>query len=191
MSKEIWKDIKDYEGLYQVSSLGRVKALERKLYNKGIKKEILQKERIMSNKKNNGNGYIVVSLTKNGISKNKYVHRLVAEAFLKNENNLPCINHKNEIKNDNNVNNLEWCTYKYNNNYNNKVEKISKKLINNKKISKKIYQLDENGKIIKSYPSIKQASRELNVSTQALCDCLKGKQIHSAGYKWKYAEEKS
>lgn len=188
MENEVWKDIKGYEGLYQVSNLGRVKTLERKIYNNGIKKETLQKEKIMSNKKTNGNGYIIVSLTKNGASKNKYVHRLVAETFMGNEDNLPCINHKNEIRSDNNVNNLEYCTYKYNNNYNGKAKRAGLKLRNNKKTSKKIYQMNENDEIINEYPSISQASRELNISVQSLCECLRGKQKHCLGYKWKYVE---
>ena len=84
--EEIWKDIKGYEELYQVSNLGRIKSLKRKVYA-GNGKMRWQYERIMSNKKTNGNGYNIVSLNKNGKSKNRYVHRLVAEMFIENNNN--------------------------------------------------------------------------------------------------------
>ena len=105
--KEVWKDIKDYEGLYQVSNLGRIKSLSRFHYtgwgkNKGyIKKEKILKPRY--DKK----GYQMVVLYKNGIGKNFKVHRLVAEAFIPNPNNLPQINHKDEIKRNNIFTNLE------------------------------------------------------------------------------------
>ena len=187
MDKEIWKDIVGYEGLYQVSNLGRVKSLKRRVYA-GRGKMRWQYERILSDKKENGNGYKIVNLFKNGKGKNKYIHRLVAESFLENPNNLPQINHKDENKSNNCVNNLEYCTCQYNCTYNNL--HIRKGLKNrNNKMSKKIYQLNENNKILKEYPSISEASRQLNVSFQAISDCLKGKQKHSAGYKWKYAEK--
>ena len=101
--KEIWKDIKDYEGLYQVSNLGNVKSLKT---NKNL---------YYSKSKN----YLRVSLNKNGIRKGYSIHRLVAQAFIPNPNNYPCVNHKDCNGNNNKVNNLEWCTYKQNNSYKN------------------------------------------------------------------------
>lgn len=187
MDKEIWKDIVGYEGLYQVSNLGRVKSLKRKVYA-GRGKMRWQYEKILSNKKENGNGYKIVNLFKNGKGKNKYIHRLVAESFLENQNNLPQINHKDENKSNNCVNNLEYCTCQYNCTYNNLHIRRGLKSRNNK-MSKKIYQLNENNKILKEYPSISEASRQVNVSFQAISDCLNGKQKHSAGYKWKYVEK--
>jgi len=187
MVNEVWKDIKGYEGLYQVSNYGKVKSLKRKVYS-GKNRFRWHYERIMSNKKNNGNGYIVVSLNKNGRSQNKYVHRLVAEAFIENPNNLKYINHKDETKSNNNVKNLEWCTAEYNCKYNDRHKKIGLKMINNKGNSKPIYQLNDNNEVINQYPSISEASRQLKVSYQAISDCLKGKQQHSAGYRWKYLD---
>ena len=106
---EHWKDIEGYEGLYQVSDLGRVKALN---YNKtGM-------ERVLSAGKDTG-GYMYVILHKNGKGKMCSVHRLVAQAFIPNPNGLPEINHKDECKTNNIVSNLEWCTAKYNMNYGN------------------------------------------------------------------------
>lgn len=105
--KEIWKDIQGYEGLYQVSNLGNVK-------NKI--QPYLKQEKIYK-KFSNSNGYLFVGLRKDKKRKFKYIHRLVAEAFIPNPNNLPQINHKDENKQNNCVNNLEWCTNKYNQNY--------------------------------------------------------------------------
>ena len=86
MENEVWKDIPDYEGLYQVSNLGRIKSLKRKVHA-GRNRIRWQYERILSNNKTNGNGYKVVSLNKNSRGKNKYIHRLVAESFIPNPNN--------------------------------------------------------------------------------------------------------
>lgn len=185
--EEVWKDIKDYEGLYQVSNLGRVKSLKRKVYA-GRGRMRWQCEKILSNNKTNGNGYKIVSLSKDNKGQNKYIHRLVAEAFILNPNNYKYINHKDENKGNNYVDNLEFCTAQYNIRYNDLNIRNSKKMINNPKISKKIYQLDDNDNIIRIFPSISEASRQLNVSNQAISDCLRGKQKHSAGYKWKYAD---
>lgn len=105
--EEIWKYIQGYEGLYQISNLGRVKSLN---YNHTKKEKILQ-YRI------NERGYKYISLCVNNIRKSFKIHRLVAEAFIPNPHNYPCINHKDEDKTNNCVDNLEWCTYKYNSNY--------------------------------------------------------------------------
>ena len=114
---EIWRDIKDYEGYYQVSNLGRVKAVER-IDNKKHKR--LESIKAPTKDKN---GYVRISLFKNGEYKKKYVHQLVAQAFLPNPNNYTIINHKNEITDDNKVENLEWCTHKYNMNYGTRIKR--------------------------------------------------------------------
>ncbi len=110
--QEIFKDIPGYEGLYQVSNLGRVRSLDRTrkgAYNKAIaiKGRILKSS--VSNK-----GYELVGLCKNSVSKKKTVHRLVMLAFIPNPNNLPIINHIDGDKLNNNISNLEWCDYKHN-----------------------------------------------------------------------------
>lgn len=187
MDKEIWKDIVGYEGLYQVSNTGKVKSLKRKVYA-GRGKMRWQYERILSENKTNGNGYKIVSLNKEGKSQNKYIHRLVAEMFLTNPYNYKYINHKDENKSNNSVDNLEFCTAQYNSTYNNLHIRNGLKNRNNK-YSKKIIQLDNDGNIIKEYKSIKEAGRQLKISHQAISDCLRGIQKHSAGYKWKYADD--
>ena len=183
---EIWKDIQGYEGCYQISNLGRVKSLKRKVYA-GMGKMRWQYERILSENKTNGNEYHIASLCKNSTEKNYYIHKLVAEAFIPNPNNYRYVNHKDENKHNNCVDNLEWCTAQYNATYNDIHIKKGLKYRNNKQ-SKKIYQLDEEENVIKLFPSISEASRQLGVSDQAISDCLRGIQKHSAGYKWKYAD---
>ena len=132
---EIWKDIKDYEGLYQVSNYGRVRSLDR-YDNVGRSR----KGSIMT-VTDNGKGYRAISLSKNGARKTYKVHRLVAEAFIPNNDNLPQINHKDENRYNNHVDNLEWCSSKYNNNYGNhkkNVGKASKKRWKDKEYREKV-----------------------------------------------------
>lgn len=105
--REIWKDIPDYEGLYQVSNLGRVKSLERYVKHLSGSMKLL-KERILVIIKNGG--YYRVTLSKNNIKKAKTIHRLIGESFIPNPNNLPFINHIDGNKLNNSVENLEWCT---------------------------------------------------------------------------------
>ena len=188
MENEVWKDIVGYEGLYQVSNLGIVKSLKRKVYA-GRNRMRWQYERILSNNKTNGNGYIVVSLNKESKSKNKYVHRLVAEAFLENPNNYKYINHKDQNTFNNNVNNLEFCTAQYNSTYRDAHIKRGLKHRNNLVNSKKVYQLDENENIIKEFPSMAEANRQLGTNHTSIYACINGKQKHAFGYKWKYADE--
>lgn len=111
---EVWKDIKGYEGFYQVSSIGRVK---------NIRTERILKNNILDNR-----GYCFVFLYKDRKREFKYIHRLVATAFLDNKYNLPCVNHIDEDPSNNNIDNLEWCTYEYNNSYGTKSNRGSDSL---------------------------------------------------------------
>lgn len=121
-NSEIWKDVVGYEGSYQVSNLGRVKRI------KHTTKNYFFSERIV-NQYVNMNGYMMAPLSKDGKDKHKAVHRLVAQAFIPNPNNLQCVNHKDENKQNNNVENLEWCTKKYNTNYGTMKERKSKTML--------------------------------------------------------------
>lgn len=117
---EEWKDIKGYENKYQISNLGRVKALD---YRRTGKEQIIS---IKNNK-----GYSEVALWKDSKRKMFMVHRLVAQAFIPNPNNLPQVNHKDENKTNNIVENLEWCTQSYNNSYGTRLERVSSSLKRN------------------------------------------------------------
>lgn len=118
---EEWKDIKGYEGLYQVSNLGRVRSLSRYVKHRTI---YILKGKLLK-QRTRGKGYLAVTLCKNSKLKHYYVHRLVAEAFIPNPNNLPQVNHKDENKSNNCVDNLEWCDDKYNTNYGTRNERHS------------------------------------------------------------------
>ena len=109
LDKEVWKDIKHYEGLYRISNLGRIWSVHKNDYKLPQTKE---------------NGYLSVSLYKNGKMHNEYVHRLVALTFLPNHDNLPQVNHKDENKRNNSSDNLEWCDSKYNNNYGTHIDRM-------------------------------------------------------------------
>lgn len=115
LPKQFWKDIPGYEGLYQVSNTGRVRSLN---YNGTRKTKVLKQG-------TNKDGYKRIKLYKDGKFKVYLVHRLVALAFIPNPNNYPIINHKDENRWNNNVDNLEWCTYKYNSNYGNCIKKLN------------------------------------------------------------------
>ena len=166
MTTEIWKDIKGYEDRYQVSNLGRVKSLphERTTPTGGA---YLTKPRILK-PSSNGKGYMRLTLRKDNKEVSKYVHRLVAEAFIPNLDNLPEVNHKDEVKNNNKVNNLEWCTPKYNNNYGTLPKRISKRS------SKKVYVIYPDGKEV-LYNSLKEAGEAIGGLGTKISACIRGR----------------
>lgn len=171
--EEIWKDIEGFDNLYQVSNFGNVRSLRhKKLF---IMKP--QQDRY---------GYLDVGLRICNKQKWFTIHRLVAEAFIENPNNLPQVNHKDEDKTNNLVTNLEWCDAKYNNNYGTVIDRISKALTNRKDQSKPVLQYDKNGNFIKEYPSIMDAERKTGIRHNIICRVCKGKQRTSGGYIWKY-----
>lgn len=172
--KEIWKDIVDYEGLYQISNLGRVKSLN---YRHTGREKMLKLS--VNNK-----GYIIVKLWKNRKFKSFRLHRLVAQAFIPNPNNLPFINHKSEIKTQNNVENLEWCDAKYNINYGTRKERVAEKTTNGK-CSKPVLQIDQlTDTIIAEFPSTREVQRQLGLTH--ISECCKGNRKTCGGFKWKY-----
>lgn len=182
--KEVWKDIKNYEGLYQVSNLGRVKSLDRVVYQKNsfgnIQKNIY-KGKILSLFEDR-DGYLRINLKKDKKMKQYGVHVLVANTFLninkfkhmeyedlsKIDINRLQINHKNENKKDNCIDNLEFCTVAYNTNYGSREQKI--------------IQLDLSGKIIKVWDSRKKASKELHISRNTINEILRGYRQDINGY---------
>lgn len=163
MVQEIWKDIPDYEGLYKVSNFGNIKSV--------------RKNKIMVPYSNHG--YLQLCLRKNNIAKTYKVHRLVAQAFIPNPNNLPCINHKDENPSNNYVNNLEWCSVEYNIKYGTRTEKTQKEI--------KQYDLD--GNFIKNWKSIIEIERVMNIPHNNIIYCCQNKRKTAGNYMWKYAKE--
>lgn len=174
---EIWKDINGYEGLYQISNLGNIKSLARKTKNQYCKSDSIMEKRLSKN------GYYRIGLFKNKHQKHFAIHRLVAEAFIPNPSNLPCVNHKDEIKTNNVVDNLEWCTVEYNNTYGNRVKNMCKSK------EKKIIQYDLNGNVVKIWSSQKEAIEKLNISNH-ITDVCNNKRNSCGGYKWEFLNEK-
>jgi hypothetical protein len=166
--KEIWKDIKGYEGLYQISNLGRVKSLRNNIFLKP----------------GDINGYLRVQLSNNGIDKKYYIHRLVGTNFIPNPNDYKEINHKDEDKSNNNVSNLEWCDRYYNINYGTALQRGSEKH------SKKIIGINikDNSKV--TFNSIIEAE-SLGFNSSAICLAAKGKRKTHRGYKWSYSDGKA
>lgn len=175
--KEIWKDIKGYEGLYQISNLGNVKSMDRLISCKNNTTKLC-KGTVLKPHKNN---YLFVRLYNNSIPETKYIHKLIADAFIPNPNNFPEINHKDENKLNNSIDNLEWCTVSYNNSYGNRTQKTRKR----------VYQCDLTGNIIKLWDGIRLASKELNIPSQQISQCCNQTKYRktAGGYIWKYESE--
>ena len=179
MDKEIWKDVVDYEGRYQVSNMGRVKSL--------VDSHGKFREKILSLSKH-GNGYLVVVLCKCGRHKVYCVHRLVLSTFnpMDNMENLEC-NHRDENKENNNLSNLEWTTHKENCNHGTRIARMAEKK------SILIVQLTLDGKLVNVYKSSKEAERG-GFNQGNIIQCCKNKfnrednNIYK-GYKWQYLSE--
>ena len=189
MIKEEWKDILNYEGMYQVSNLGKVRSLDRIRRNGVNDSDIcIQKGQMLKQAKQKASGYMFVSLSKNGITKGFTVHRLVAQAFIPNPNRYGCVNHKDENRQNNRVDNLEWCTYKYNNNYGTKIQRYKQTMRSN--CGRKINQYDLEGNFIRKWDSVIEAEEYLNKkrASVGICSCCKGKLKKSYGYRWEYAD---
>lgn len=182
---EIWRDIKDYEGLYQVSNLGRVRSVDHyvKHWCGGVR---LVKGKIIKPCTVSG-GYLGVDLCRNNVSKTYLVHRLVAQAFIPNPKNKRCVNHLNKIRTDNRKENLEWCTHKENNNWLDHNELVSKAQLNQKSTSKPVKQCTLDGQFVAEYPSMQEASRQTGICYVSISQCCLGKQKKAGGYVWRYA----
>ena len=176
MKEEIWKDIEGYEGKYQASNKGNMKSLN---YNN------TGKERILKPKKDSG-GYLQVHLSKDGKGKWYLVHRLVATAFIPNPQGYKEVNHIDEDKTNNCVENLEWCSRSYNMTYNGRAKKVAKKI--GKKLSKPVIGIDKVTGLIVEFASAHEAERETGIAQQNICACCKGKRNSCGGFYWMYAD---
>ena len=154
------KDVKGYEGLYAVTSCGKVWSYK---YKKFLEPQF------------NKYGYLHVNLYKNGKVKSFLVHRLVADAYIPNPDNLPQINHKDECKTNNCLQNLEWCDAKYNNSYGSHITKLKKPIL----------QYDLNGNFIREWESASDVGKEVRCS---IVHCLRGDIKTAYGYVWKFKE---
>jgi len=181
MQIEEFRAVKDYEGYYEISNLGRLKSLSRLVRCNGKLNSKMKKtkEKIMSPVLDK-DGYVDIIMQNKGMFKHGKIHRLVAFAFIPNPKNYKYINHKNEIKDDNNVINLEWCTQKYNNSYNNGMVK------RNKLKRKPIIQYDLDMNIVNNWDSTMSASRNGFCSSN-ISSCLRGVTKTHKGFKWEFA----
>ena len=183
--EEIGKEVPGYEGFYEVSNLGRVKRLPYQSIGRtiGKKKEYIRKfpERVMK-ATICVNGYYRVTLSKDGKQFYKHIHRIVAETFIPNPDGLPCINHKDENKTNNNVDNLEWCSYSYNNNYGNARKKRSESYrLNNKR---PVEMLSLSGEVIRKFSSVREAAIFVNGSPLSIDRAIKRTRKTAYGYIW-------
>ena len=176
--KEVWKPIPGYEGIYKISSIGRVKSLPRSASSKVSVKA----ERILSSV-DDGKGYRAIKLCKNGKIKRFFIHRLVAMAFIPNPESLPYINHKDENPSNNFVDNLEWCTQKYNANYGNARNK------HRKAIGRPICCYDINGNLVKEFECYIDAVR-YGHKRRHIEECISGKKLTHHGLYWSNKGEK-
>ena len=173
---ETWKDIEGYNGRYRVSNLGRVMSMwQANQYKNHIGKPMLLKPAT------HRQGYLYVHLTNNGETKKHYVHRLVAEAFIPNPDNLPQINHKDENKSNNIVDNLEWCDGKYNSNYGTRVER------HRAMISKPVIQTTMDGEYVRWFQSATVAENECGYDSAYISQVCNGKRPNAYGYKFHFA----
>ena len=196
---EIWKDIKGYEGLYQISNYGRVKSLTKTVVREKMgnfeKNEIIMKP-------TKHKGYFSIMLSKNGVSKMYKVHRLVAEEFVSKydyksvaEENRSLIdldrlevNHKDEKKSNNNADNLEWCTHLYNMKYGDWKTRRE----NNADHSycyKPVNQYDLGGNFIRRWNNMSEPQKELGILRQSISKCCRGERETAKGYIWRYAND--
>jgi len=182
---EIWRNVSGYEGLYQVSNLGNVRSLN--WHGEGYTRNLYLKKHPA--------GYYQVEL-RGGECRSKMVtvHRLVAEAFLPNPLNLPCVNHKDEDKRNNQVENLEWCTYEYNNRYSRDLhpERFKPKETRSKRAYTKqkhlrIVQLSLNGEPIREWANATEINKHLGYSVWSISQCCRNKRHTAYGFRWQFA----
>lgn len=181
-----WRAVKGYEGYYEVSNTGLVRGVDRIVPDAthGTRHVAGKMLKAVQNKDKtrDTDGYLVVNLHKYGVSSVIPVHRLVAENFLDNPDNMPTVNHKDGDKLNNDVSNLEWVTYTENN-----IHALNNKL--RKPRGNRIFQLSPDGRILKEYKSACEAERITGISRNMISHCLNGRAKTAGGFKWIKAEK--
>lgn len=165
----MWRPVIGYEGIYEVNRLGEIRRIKTGRILKGYQGR---------------DGYQRVSLTTNGITKPFLLHRLIASAFIPNPMNYPCINHKDEDKSNNSLDNLEWCTHRYNLNYGTHNARA------NETRKKPISQYSRNGEFIRNWDSVTDIHRETGIDMGHITACCRGTRKTAGNYRWKYKHEK-
>lgn len=182
---EWWKYINGYEGLYMVSTFGRVKSVERCITYKDGRTKII-KEKILKPMLCN-TGYYKVGLSKNGVVKEYLIHRLVAEAFIDNPDNLPTVDHINTNRIDNRIENLRWANSEIQMSNPFTKEHLVGKHTNRKDLSKPVEQYTMDMVFVAEYPSIEEAFRLTKI--KHISECCLGKRKSAGGYIWVYKEK--
>lgn len=166
--EEIWKDIQDYEGLYQVSNYGRVKSLERDVETQRGVWHCYEK---LLKWHDNGKGHMYTILSKDSKVERKLIHRLVAEAFIPNPNNYDVVHHKDHNKQNNHVSNLEW---------------MSDAKHKAHHSAKTVYQYTKDGLLVNVWKTALEAEKVLGIDSSSVCLCCNGKRKTHSGYIWSY-----
>lgn len=180
MINEVWKSIDGYDGYYEVSNLGNIRSVDRCVIASNGAKKYFKGQQLKT--WHSHNGYVLCNLKKNGKSKTVRVNRIVAQTFIPNPYNHPVINHINFDKDDNCVDNLEWCSHKYNINYtyNNCMSKSQKHVL---KLDPYTLQ------VLDEYISLADAARNNNCYFQNISRCCYNKDYKCGGYKWRFAND--
>lgn len=178
--EEIWKTIKGYENIYEVSNKGNIRSVDRYVYQQN--RMVFYKGTKLKPFKNNS-GYLCVGLSINNKKKKFAVHRLVAESFLPNPHNYPQINHKDENKENNEWTNLEWCTGSYNGRYGTLPKRREIKY------GHRVCMYNKRGDLLNIYISARGAERELNISHSEILNCCKRNAHTAGGYVWRFLKE--
>ena len=173
--EKLWKEIPGTDGKYLISTAGEVMAISRRVKFGHVYRWTKTK---LLTPRDNGKGYLELEF----LGKHHYIHRLVAEAFIPNPYNFPCINHKDENKENNSVENLEWCDYSYNTNYGTRTKRAKEKRFSDRFV---VINLDT-GDV---YQTPKDESRATGIHNDSISRVCKGKSKTAGGYRWRYLNE--
>lgn len=186
---EVWKPVVGYEGLYEVSNLGNVRSVDsvRIIHNQYGEHLGKYKGRIRKPSKDN-DGYLHVKLSCQCIQKAFMIHRLVAEAFMPNPDNLPEVNHINEDKTDNRVENLSWVSHIQNINHASRNQRVAETLKNRSDCSKRVAQYTLGGVLVAIYPSIMEVYRQKGYNSASISMACNNKRKSAYGYYWNYLD---